>query len=138
MLRPRQTAPRIPASRPGSSAPAVDLVVPPLSFSIPHGRCTSGLPEIQDPLPRGPSEPQVPHRTTVPRLTISPSRCLLRRALPFLAVPASRRSASGFHPRPDPPDQDRVPCVLWPARSEEHTSELQSHVNLVCRLLLEK
>src|SRR5580698_11569356 len=33
--------------------------------------------------------------------------------------------------------------VAWPwpprlARSEEHTSELQSHVNLVCRLLLEK
>src|SRR5690242_21061064 len=27
------------------------------------------------------------------------------------------------------------PCQL---RSEEHTSELQSHVNLVCRLLLEK
>src|SRR5690242_21046262 len=32
---------------------------------------------------------------------------------------------------------------LWPSdavaeRSEEHTSELQSHVNLVCRLLLEK
>src|SRR6266480_6412368 len=25
-----------------------------------------------------------------------------------------------------------------PHRSEEHTSELQSHVNLVCRLLLEK
>src|SRR5690242_20858393 len=25
-----------------------------------------------------------------------------------------------------------------PIRSEEHTSELQSHVNLVCRLLLEK
>src|SRR5690242_21596930 len=28
--------------------------------------------------------------------------------------------------------------VLGPDRSEEHTSELQSHVNLVCRLLLEK
>src|SRR5690242_21180840 len=30
--------------------------------------------------------------------------------------------------------------TLWDAgiRSEEHTSELQSHVNLVCRLLLEK
>src|SRR5260370_31805251 len=27
-------------------------------------------------------------------------------------------------------------CVL--VRSEEHTSELQSHLNLVCRLLLEK
>src|SRR2546430_13012543 len=26
----------------------------------------------------------------------------------------------------------------WPARSEEHTSELQSQSNLVCRLLLEK
>src|SRR5260370_38660883 len=25
-----------------------------------------------------------------------------------------------------------------PPRSEEHTSELQSHLNLVCRLLLEK
>src|SRR5260370_36737732 len=27
---------------------------------------------------------------------------------------------------------------LPPERSEEHTSELQSHLNLVCRLLLEK
>src|SRR5690242_21598815 len=30
-----------------------------------------------------------------------------------------------------------VAGVFW-IRSEEHTSELQSHVNLVCRLLLEK
>src|SRR5690242_21156371 len=29
-------------------------------------------------------------------------------------------------------------CQSGQARSEEHTSELQSHVNLVCRLLLEK
>src|SRR5260370_19483829 len=29
--------------------------------------------------------------------------------------------------------------MIWPTtRSEEHTSELQSHLNLVCRLLLEK
>src|SRR2546430_13034045 len=28
--------------------------------------------------------------------------------------------------------------LLWLARSEEHTSELQSQSNLVCRLLLEK
>src|SRR5260370_23884408 len=27
---------------------------------------------------------------------------------------------------------------IWLDRSEEHTSELQSHLNLVCRLLLEK
>src|SRR5947207_4908393 len=38
-------------------------------------------------------------------------------------------------------DQRRPPRVqrrLRPARSEEHTSELQSHSDLVCRLLLEK
>src|SRR5260370_28118092 len=29
-------------------------------------------------------------------------------------------------------------AVLAYVRSEEHTSELQSHLNLVCRLLLEK
>src|SRR5260370_23802084 len=32
----------------------------------------------------------------------------------------------------------RKPKVSWPFRSEEHTSELQSHLNIVCRLLLEK
>src|SRR5260221_6132341 len=31
-----------------------------------------------------------------------------------------------------------VACPDSPARSEEHTSELQSHSDLVCRLLLEK
>src|SRR6266571_5833394 len=31
-----------------------------------------------------------------------------------------------------------APMNRSPSRSEEHTSELQSHVNLVCRLLLEK
>src|SRR6266581_1814583 len=31
-----------------------------------------------------------------------------------------------------------IPCVGLPIRSEEHTSELQSPVQLVCRLLLEK
>src|SRR4030066_2574385 len=31
-----------------------------------------------------------------------------------------------------------VPPTAGDRRSEEHTSELQSHLNLVCRLLLEK
>src|SRR5256885_12410840 len=31
-----------------------------------------------------------------------------------------------------------LPPLFSPARSEEHTSELQSPCNLVCRLLLEK
>src|SRR2546422_6909669 len=29
-------------------------------------------------------------------------------------------------------------CITFDARSEEHTSELQSRLHLVCRLLLEK
>src|SRR5260370_2840530 len=35
-------------------------------------------------------------------------------------------------------DVHEYPRPQLPARSEEHTSELQSHLNLVCRLLLEK
>src|SRR2546430_12158374 len=35
------------------------------------------------------------------------------------------------------PGYDRLPERRW-RRSEEHTSELQSQSNLVCRLLLEK
>src|SRR5690348_18166354 len=31
-----------------------------------------------------------------------------------------------------------IAVTLWATRSEEHTSELQSPVHLVCRLLLEK
>src|SRR6185369_10684112 len=31
--------------------------------------------------------------------------------------------------------QDDLALVIVPVRSEEHTSELQSHLNLVCRLL---
>src|SRR5690242_21524206 len=44
------------------------------------------------------------------------------------AAPATSRTV---------PTSTRSGCTSSP-RSEEHTSELQSHVNLVCRLLLEK
>src|SRR5437588_7186166 len=41
-----------------------------------------------------------------------------------------------------PKDEDEFVDMLWTMahynRSEEHTSELQSHSDLVCRLLLEK
>src|SRR5690348_18007245 len=37
-----------------------------------------------------------------------------------------------------PPVDNRQPAQQGFARSEEHTSELQSPVHLVCRLLLEK
>src|SRR6266571_3018644 len=57
-----------------------------------------------------------------PRSTLFPYTTLFRST----STPAApmARSAGGYR---------------WgPGRSEEHTSELQSHVNLVCRLLLEK
>src|SRR5690242_21239182 len=43
--------------------------------------------------------------------------------------------ANSVHDRDDQESRDHS---REPVRSEEHTSELQSHVNLVCRLLLEK
>src|SRR6266567_9505995 len=43
-------------------------------------------------------------------------------------------SLSSTHPTAPPAPAGK----LCPARSEEHTSELQSQSNLVCRLLLEK
>src|SRR5438477_4738677 len=66
-----------------------------------------------------------PHRYTLfPYTTLFRSGCLnsLGTGLTAKSTFASR-SPVKFHE---------------PARSEEHTSELQSHVNLVCRLLLEK
>src|SRR5882762_1380151 len=38
---------------------------------------------------------------------------------------------------PGKPKNDQQYLIDYRARSEEHTSELQSHLNLVCRLLLE-
>src|SRR5260370_4485391 len=57
------------------------------------------------------------------------------------ALPIWRRLRYG-HLAQDPGELarvcGRVPAELLRLRSEEHTSELQSHLNLVCRLLLEK
>src|SRR5260370_31566392 len=54
------------------------------------------------------------------------------------SVPACVRCKSRVRRREtDPIRADRC-ADRDSARSEEHTSELQSHLNLVCRLLLEK
>src|SRR5256885_10052634 len=55
----------------------------------------------------------------------------------------ARREVPGGHPAVEgtgQPVDDRMPTSYHrtEARSEEHTSELQSPCNLVCRLLLEK
>src|SRR5260370_23280139 len=58
-----------------------------------------------------------------PRSTLFPYTTLFR-SLPVQAT----------YVQSPPHHTGRMP----PVRSEEHTSELQSHLNLVCRLLLEK
>src|SRR5467141_4932997 len=59
-----------------------------------------------------------------PRSTLFPYTTLFRSSPAVLNCPIQ------------PPTREcMLPCGT---RSEEHTSELQSHLNLVCRLLLEK
>src|SRR6266853_4154553 len=62
-----------------------------------------------------------------PRSTLFPYTTLFRSPPSTARVPSRRSSRAGGR---------RRQCGRW--RSEEHTSELQSQSNLVCRLLLEK
>src|SRR5207237_8175106 len=59
----------------------------------------------------------------------------LHDALPIFSCPRGRTAASGFVATCPGTNRLHEECSM---RSEEHTSELQSHLNLVCRLLLEK
>src|SRR5256885_4667231 len=59
----------------------------------------------------------------------------LHDALPISPFHPGLRTAHADRRRPA---AARPPAGPGPARSEEHTSELQSPCNLVCRLLLEK
>src|SRR5436309_9840470 len=55
------------------------------------------------------------------------------------ALPISRAGRAARPADPTRPDALRLPApARLQRRSEEHTSELQSRENLVCRLLLEK
>src|SRR2546422_8265912 len=78
-----------------------------------------------------------------PRSTLFPYTTLFRSCLvpcprPPYGSAHGRRGAVGSTPGPasDATDRWRSPCRS--RRSEEHTSELQSRLHLVCRLLLEK
>src|SRR5690242_21191493 len=57
-------------------------------------------------------------------------------ANPGVATVAVRTATAHKSPQKAQRELEDLQLVL--KRSEEHTSELQSHVNLVCRLLLEK
>src|SRR5256885_4956079 len=76
-----------------------------------------------------------PDRTSAPgrHRTRPPTAGLARRSVRAAARPSGSVSCT-LHIRPS---WDRR-CRPCPRRSEEHTSELQSPCNLVCRLLLEK
>src|SRR6185369_18034563 len=57
---------------------------------------------------------------------------------PHDALPISRCGSAAHSTHPDASRRPHRAGGHRRARSEEHTSELQSHLNLVCRLLLEK
>src|SRR2546429_6956393 len=73
-----------------------------------------------------------------PRSTLFPYTTLFRsRAASGTACAA--RPGTCVRNRPDSPRGSRCTRRIWSiTRSEEHTSELQSRLHLVCRLLLEK
>src|SRR5260370_14531880 len=80
-----------------------------------------------------------------PRSTLFPYTTLFRSAKAVSAMAAGRVTGchsicpSSASPRFIAPALQVVGAGAGAgARSEEHTSELQSHLNLVCRLLLEK
>src|SRR2546430_11223767 len=62
----------------------------------------------------------------------------LHDALPILALLGQRLVQTRAAPRPARRASRGTDRAFGDGRSEEHTSELQSQSNLVCRLLLEK
>src|SRR4051812_49650398 len=54
------------------------------------------------------------------------------------AIERGHRRQPGARGDGEGPGRSDRECRVVGTRSEEHTSELQSHVNIVCRLLLEK
>src|SRR4051812_49569621 len=75
-----------------------------------------------------------------PRSTLFPYTTLFRspgRGMHSPRVAPQRAVGGRGHRRRSPTGRGRTIAADC-SRSEEHTSELQSHVNLVCRLLLEK
>src|SRR5947207_3566986 len=75
-----------------------------------------------------------------PTSTLFPYTTLFRSTLSRSAsTPRCRYSVAMKSPTPSRRSDGRSPRrSVAPTRSEEHTSELQSHSDLVCRLLLEK
>src|SRR5260370_15596292 len=73
-----------------------------------------------------------------PRSTLFPYTTLFRSCYPVLDEFHQPFVVNSIEERADVSIQHPVHLLRQQSRSEEHTSELQSHLNLVCRLLLEK
>src|SRR5256885_9052900 len=73
-----------------------------------------------------------------PRSTLFPYTTLFRSAPSHRAASITRSTIRSSSSRMSPAIRLRRPTRTALHRSEEHTSELQSPCNLVCRLLLEK
>src|SRR5690349_23335202 len=77
-----------------------------------------------------------------PRSTLFPYTTLFRSWLvggdKVRHRPGRRQPKPANRSRPSAPDRFGLACREHRPRSEEHTSELQSRRDLVCRLLLEK
>src|SRR5260370_27575602 len=80
-----------------------------------------------------------PRSTLFPYTTLFRSACTGRPASATWPASSARKSACWptASPATERPAAWAPPCTAA-VRSEEHTSELQSHLNIVCRLLLEK
>src|SRR5260370_29278087 len=72
-----------------------------------------------------------------PRSTLFPYTTLFRSAIEATELIVTDAFHGGAEPQMDL-TRTKSQARLRLRRSEEHTSELQSHLNLVCRLLLEK
>src|SRR3989475_8295783 len=84
-----------------------------------------------------------PRSTLFPYTTLFRSRTLVQRGRSSGRPPRDGLPVPGRDPRrrthpPARPDVAGGEAASRRVRSEEHTSELQSQSNLVCRLLLEK
>src|SRR5438876_4415417 len=84
---------------------------------------------------RPPRSTLFPYTTLFRSLTICAERMALGAAV---AAGARKFTRIAVATEVDPPAAPCGACRQLLARSEEHTSELQSPVHLVCRLLLEK
>src|SRR5256885_3616703 len=73
-----------------------------------------------------------------PRSTLFPYTTLFRSVLAESREPAGDVRFRSSQPQPGRMLTQHTGLPPRPGRSEEHTSELQSPCNLVCRLLLEK